>query len=152
MKFPVTASSGAGSLVGVRWFFSDLQFLSAISGGTGRDLESKYLWFRQHLPHLVTRVNLVSLELCYLLLEWWIAGVMCDHQGRTFMAQFDLVRQRFAPRCYKSFSRGLFQGFYVIAFGEEGGLNSFGTFFNVSRSEQSHRTLRNWLDGMFLST
>ena len=66
------------------------------------------------------------------------------------MAQFDLVRQRFAPRCYKSFSRGLFQGFNVIASRQPGGLNFFGTFSNVSRSEQSRRTLRNWLDGIFL--
>ena len=122
--------------------------------------------FRQHPPHSVIRVNHVSLELCYALLEWWIAGVMCDHHGRTFMAQFDLVRKRFAPRCSKSFFRGLFQGLYVIASREQGGLNFFRTgfflcvcflfflfvFFLVSRSEQSRRTLRSWLDGMFLYT
>ena len=38
LKFPVTASSGAGSLVGMRWFFNDLQFLSAMSGGSGSTL------------------------------------------------------------------------------------------------------------------
>ena len=37
------------------------------------------------------------------------------------MAQFDLVFQRFTPRCYKSFFRGLLQGFFVIASREQGG-------------------------------
>ena len=45
------------------------------------------------------------------------------------MAQFGLVRGRFAPRCYKNFFRSLFQGFYVIASREQEGLNFFGTFF-----------------------
>ena len=66
------------------------------------------------------------------------------------MAQFDLVRQRFAPRCHKSFFRGLFRGFYVIASRDLGSLNFFGAFLNVYGSEQSRRTLRNWLDRMFL--
>ena len=39
------------------------------------------------------------------------------------MAQFDLVRQCFTPRCHNSFFQGLFQGFYVIACRQEGGLN-----------------------------
>ena len=47
------------------------------------------------------------------------------------MAKFDLVRQRFAPRCYWSFFRGLFQGFYVIASREQGGLDFLGTFFKT---------------------
>ena len=49
------------------------------------------------------------------------------------MAQFDLVRQRFAPRCYTSFFRGLCQGFYVIAAREQGDLNFFGTLFKRFR-------------------
>ena len=49
------------------------------------------------------------------------------------MAQFDLLRQRFAPRCYNSFLRGLFHGFYVIASRKQGGLNFFGTFFKRFR-------------------
>ena len=49
------------------------------------------------------------------------------------MAQVDLVRQCFAPRCYKSFFRGLFQGFCVIASREHGGLNFFRTFLKRFR-------------------
>ena len=38
--------------------------------------------FRQLLSQSVIRVNHVPLELCNPLLQWRIAGVMCDHHGK----------------------------------------------------------------------
>ena len=38
---------------------------------------------------------------------------MCDHHGRTLIAQFDVLLQLFAPRCNKSFLKGLFRDFSV---------------------------------------
>ena len=53
---------------------------------------------------------------------------MCDYHGMTFMAQFDFVRQCFAPRCNKSFSEACFVDFLSWPLFSKQALISFERF------------------------
>ena len=127
--------------MGMRWFFNDLQFLSAMSGGSGSTLLIRSFGLITSLCSSATHC-----------LSGGLQGLCVTTMGGRLWPSLTLYVNVSLLGVTRAFFRGLFQGFYVIASREQGGLDFLGTFLNVSGSEQSRRTLRNWLDGMFLYT
>ena len=108
--------------MGMRWFFNDLQFLSAMSGGSGSTLLIRSFESITSLWSSATHC-----------LSGGLQGLCVTTMGGRLLPSLTLYVNVSLLGVTRALSDGLFQGFYVIASREQGGLNFLGTFFKRSR-------------------